>query len=397
MPNAATKMSVCKTVAFGDVARLAKERSSDPVADGLDRFVGLEHIDPGDLRVRRWGNVSDGVTFTSVFRAGHVLFGKRRAYQRKVAVPDFAGVCSSDIYVLEPTGTQLLPALLPFICQTDAFLAHAVGTSAGSLSPRTNWRSLAAFKLSLPSPDEQKRLVNALVAAEATYDAHMRLAEAAQQVEQSYAAELLRPATKKEMTRLGDVAREDITRIAVSAKATYRTAGVLNGGQGLFAKEPLCGSETRYTHLLVLRHNQLVMRKLTAWEGAIAVVSAEFDGAVVSAEFPTITLDERRLLPAYMAWVIQQPAFWREMKARSRGTALRRSRLHQRDLLKINLRVPSLEHQAELVDQMNSIRAASEAARNRAGQVQAILKAIVETAFGGQVTSTSRSSVKEGS
>src|SRR5262249_11780856 len=102
-------------VAFGDVVRLVRERSSDPARDGFARYVGLEHIDPGDLRIRRWGNVSGGTTFTNVFRAGQVLFGKRRAYQRKVAVPNFDGICSGDIYVFEPRGNALLPELLSFI------------------------------------------------------------------------------------------------------------------------------------------------------------------------------------------------------------------------------------------------------------------------------------------
>jgi type I restriction enzyme S subunit len=152
-------------VAFGDVVQLARERSSDPEADGHERFIGLEHIDPGDLRVRRWGNIADGVTFTNVFKPGQVLFGKRRAYQRKVAVADFGGVCSSDIYVLEPKGEDLLPELLPFICQTDAFFEHAVGTSAGSLSPRTNWDSLASFEFTLPPIEEQRRCALALAAS----------------------------------------------------------------------------------------------------------------------------------------------------------------------------------------------------------------------------------------
>src|SRR5690606_14933556 len=145
-------------VAFGDVVRLVRERSSDPENDGFERFVGLEHIDSEDLRIRRWGHTSDGTTFTNVFRVGQVLFGKRRAYQRKVAVADFDGVCSGDIYVFEPKDNGLLPALLPFICLTDRFFEHAVGTSAGSLSPRTNWHSLAAFEFPLPPPEEQRRI-----------------------------------------------------------------------------------------------------------------------------------------------------------------------------------------------------------------------------------------------
>ena len=86
-----------RCVKFGDVVSLSKARSQDPLADGIERYVGLEHLEPGDLRIRSWGSVADGVTFTSVFQPGQVLFGKRRAYQRKVAVADFSGVCSGDI------------------------------------------------------------------------------------------------------------------------------------------------------------------------------------------------------------------------------------------------------------------------------------------------------------
>ena len=155
-----------RRVKFGDVVRLAKARSADPLADGIERYVGLEHLEPGDLRIRSWGSVADGVTFTSIFKPGQVLFGKRRAYQRKVAVADFSGVCSGDIYVLETKDPEvLLPELLPFICQTDAFFDHAVGTSAGSLSPRTNWTSLAEFQFLLPCIEDQASLVALLAAS----------------------------------------------------------------------------------------------------------------------------------------------------------------------------------------------------------------------------------------
>ena len=156
-------------VVFGDVVRLCTERpTSDPAAEGFARYVGLEHLDPGNLALRRWGDVANGTTFTTVFRPGQVLFGKRRAYQRKVAVPDFTGVCSGDIYVLESSNDRrLLPELLPFVCQTDSFFDHAIGTSAGSLSPRTNWRSLAAYEFALPPLDEQHRMANLLTRIEA--------------------------------------------------------------------------------------------------------------------------------------------------------------------------------------------------------------------------------------
>ena len=175
MPETITKRTWTK-VAFGDFVQLSKERSKNPEADGLEHYVGLEHLKPGELKVRSWGDIADGTTFTNVFHPGQVLFGKRRAYQRKVAVADFSGVCSGDIYVLAPKGKNLLLELLPFICQTDAFFDHAVGTSAGSLSPRTNWKSLATFEFALPPLDQQQRIVEVLQAAHAAIESHRKAA-----------------------------------------------------------------------------------------------------------------------------------------------------------------------------------------------------------------------------
>jgi type I restriction enzyme M protein len=144
-------------VRFGDVVENAND-TVKPEAAGLDRFIGLEHLEPASLHIRSWGNVSDGTTFTRRCRPGQVLFGKRRAYQRKVASAEFDAVVSGDIYVLGPKNDRLLPELLPFLCLTERFFQHAVATSAGSLSPRTNWSSLASFEFDLPPLDHQRRL-----------------------------------------------------------------------------------------------------------------------------------------------------------------------------------------------------------------------------------------------
>lgn len=155
-------------VRFGDVVRNVTETCRDPEAEGLERYLGLEHLDGGELAIRRWGDLAtDEVSFTRRFRKGHVLFAKRRAYQRKLAVAEFDGICSSDILCFEPKDPNvLLPELLPFICQTDAFFDHALGTSAGSLSPRTRWSQLKTFEFPLPLLDEQKRIAEILWAAD---------------------------------------------------------------------------------------------------------------------------------------------------------------------------------------------------------------------------------------
>jgi len=158
--------SIWKRVAFGDVVRNRNETIRDARTAGIDRVIGLEHMDPGELKVGRWGSTDDGTTFTRRVKPGQTLFGKRRAYQRKVAYADFDAVCSGDIYTFEAEESQLLPEFLPFLVQSNEFFDHALDTSAGSLSPRTNWRDLATFEFDLPPVDEQQRIAGLLWAIE---------------------------------------------------------------------------------------------------------------------------------------------------------------------------------------------------------------------------------------
>jgi type I restriction enzyme, S subunit len=165
-----------KMVKFGEVVKNANLVERDPKTNRIERIVGLEHIDPENLHIRRWNSVADGTSFTRKFVPGQTLFGKRRAYQHKVAYAEFEGICSGDILTFEPKDSNvLLPELLPFICQSDAFFDHALNTSAGSLSPRTSWTALKDYIFPLPPLDEQKRITEILWAADEVSEAKAHL------------------------------------------------------------------------------------------------------------------------------------------------------------------------------------------------------------------------------
>jgi type I restriction enzyme, S subunit len=153
---------------------------------------------------------------------------------------------------------------------------------------------------------------------------------------------------------LGDVMRLDIQRTPMMPATTYRLAGVLNAGQGLVAKGEFDGGDTEYAAMNVLRADQVVMRKLTAWEGPITVVPAEFDGFVASSEFPTFTLGPE-LVPDWMRHICRSPRLWAEMKNRVRGTVQRRKRLNPEQLLQIQLPIPPREVQARIVEILDAV------------------------------------------
>ena len=154
-------------VTLGSVVNCVNDTTSKVDKSRLDRVVGLDHLIPECLHIRRWDNIEAGTSFTKTFKPGQTLFAKRRAYQRKVAFAEFYGICSGDILVFESKNpNMLLPELLPFICLSDSFYEYALRTSAGSLSPRTSWTALKEYRFSLPSLERQKKMVEVLWSAD---------------------------------------------------------------------------------------------------------------------------------------------------------------------------------------------------------------------------------------
>lgn len=147
-------------VKFGDIAASIAERVDDPSAAGVDRYVGLEHLDPDSVAIRRWGSPSDVESTKLRFYPGDVIYGRRRAYQRKQGVADFEGICSAHALVLRAKPAVCLPEFLPYFLQSDAFHQRALDISVGSLSPTINWRTLAVQEFALPPIEEQQQIVD---------------------------------------------------------------------------------------------------------------------------------------------------------------------------------------------------------------------------------------------
>jgi type I restriction enzyme S subunit len=287
--------------------RLSKERTADPDADGFDRYVGLDHIDPGDLKVHRWGSVADGTTFTSIFRPGQVLFGKRRAYQRKVAVADFEGVCSGDIYVLESTDPSVLvPELLPFICQTEEFVEYVVGRSAGSLSPRTNWTSVSKFELLLPSLTVQRQHVDVLRGILFVQECLRNVDKAAQSLGNAHNRTFFEANSNYPLLPLTDMATRVGVGIASSVTHAYATTGVPIIQNSNIRRGAIDFAEGRYVTpdfdqanaTKRLRSGDVVIAR-TGVPGAAAVVPERFVGGHT---FTTLIVspDQSHLLPKYL-------------------------------------------------------------------------------------------------
>jgi type I restriction enzyme S subunit len=152
-------------VRFDQIAEMISERI-DPAEATVDRYVGLEHLDPESLHISRWGHPSDVKGTKLRFYTEDIIFGRRRAYQRKLAVADFEGICSAHAMVLRAKPDVILPDFLPFFMQSELFFERALQISVGSLSPTINWKTLARQEFPLPPLDEQRRIAEILWASE---------------------------------------------------------------------------------------------------------------------------------------------------------------------------------------------------------------------------------------
>ena len=179
MPEVATTKAGWTAVAFGDVVRQVKDKV-DPKEAGLGRYIAGQHMDTDDLRIRRWGVIGVdylGPAFHMRFKPGHVLYGSRRTYLRKVALADFEGITANTTYVLESRDPDvLLPELLPFIMQSESFNAHSKRESKGSVNPYVNFSDLAWYEFSLPPLKEQRRIAEVLLSIEATNTKFLKVA-----------------------------------------------------------------------------------------------------------------------------------------------------------------------------------------------------------------------------
>ncbi len=134
----------------------------DPNTTTLQTYVGLEHLNAEDIHIRRNGTPDDVSGGKLRCYPGDVIFGKRRAYQRKAAIVDFDGICSAHAFVFRANPEVIDPNLFPFFLHSDQFMHRMVDISVGGLSPTINWGDLKHQEFLLPPKDQQAKLAELL-------------------------------------------------------------------------------------------------------------------------------------------------------------------------------------------------------------------------------------------
>lgn len=140
-----------------------------------EMYIGLEHLDSGSLKVRRWGSDVPITGEKLVMKKGDILFGRRNTYLRRAAIAPHNGIFSAHGMIFRPNTEVMDPDYFPFFISSDYFMNAAIRISVGSLSPTVNWKTLKDLEFDIPDIDSQRKSAVLLTAANELREAYEAL------------------------------------------------------------------------------------------------------------------------------------------------------------------------------------------------------------------------------
>jgi restriction endonuclease S subunit len=304
-----------RKVKFGNVVRQVKDKV-DPETSGLERYVAGPHMSTNDLRIRRWGEIGTaylGPAFQMRFQPGQVLYGSRRTYLRKVAVADFTGICANTTFVMETRDASvLLPEFLPLVMQTEAFHAHSIKQSKGSVNPYINFTDLVWFEFALPSFEDQIRIVKVLKSADEFIETLRSTRFALKKVRASLAVEYFTSSSKHTLIPCSDLIKNDSLTLqtgpfgTVLKASSYRKQGhpiinPVNMKDGVLSTEngPFIGDDDwQRLEKYWMRNGDMIMGRKGDMSNLI-FVRPEYDRFLIGSDCIRFRVDPLRVSQRY--------------------------------------------------------------------------------------------------
>ncbi|MBM6599552.1 restriction endonuclease subunit S [Priestia megaterium] len=385
---------------FKDICVNKNATTKDIQADRIDRYVGLEHLKPEELDISSWGLTSEGTTFTRVFSPGQVLFGKRRSYQKKAAVASFKGVCSGDILVFEANTELLIPKLLPYIVQNDDFFNYAVGTSSGSLSPRTSWKHLSEYQLRIPKEKEiQEKILTQLLKLEDALNNKKRLIQSTRLYKEKLMQQVLTKGighTKFKKTDLGEIPVEweveAISNITNLIKdGSHNPPPRVEDGIPMLSAENIFSGKINFgineknisvkdfeeMHKFYRIERGDVLMTIVGTLGRTAIV--ETDKLFTLQRSVAIFKTNDRVTPQYFNYALNSSYVIKQVNKRANVTA--QAGIYLKELAKLLIAVPPLQEQQKITKILSSIDEQIEGYEKEQTQLKEIKKAFLHQIF----------------
>ena len=410
-----------RVVRLGEVVSL-RRGTVDPAKAGYRRYVGLEHIQPGNVRLTSWGDPGSVKSAKAVFKPGDILFAKLRPYLDKAAIAESEGICSTDILVLTP-GEHIDNWYFAFLAHHPFVLNHAISTTTGVNHPRTSWRALSVGLIPLPPIPEQRAIAHVLRTVQRAKEATERVIAALKELKKSLMKHLFSygpvPLDQADQvplkeTEIGPVPEHwEVVRLGEVAN--------VKGGKRLPKGHKFSEKPTPYPYIRVVDFrngtiNKANLKFLTPEDyqllkrytisskdvyisiagtiGLVGVVPPDLDGANLTENAAKIVLNDKRLDQLFLVYALSSERGQEQIHQRAAKTS--QPKLALTRIRQIPIPLPPLLEQREIVRILQTVDRKIEAEENRKRTLEALFKTLLHHLMTGRVRVTPGRTDREG-
>ena len=352
-----------------------------PIDADKEHYIGLEHLDSDCLIVSRWGAEVTPIGEKLLMQKGDILFGKRRAYQRKVGIAPFDGIFSAHGMVLRPREDVVTKEFFPFFIASDQFMERAVRISVGGLSPTINWKDLKEQEFELPSLEEQRILSEKLWAAYRLKESCKRLLVATDEMVKSQFIEMFGGCANR--IKLSSLCSTFVDGDWIESKDQselgIRLIQTGNVGNGFFKDKE---DKSRYIseetfdnlHCTEIYPGDILVSRLPDPIGRACIIPQGLGRTITAVDCTIICLKDI-ILPDYFIAYTMTPSYAAQINEVTTGTT--RRRVSRANLGNILIPCPSIAKQQQFVAIVNQADKSKFELRKSIAAIDQVIKSLI--------------------
>jgi type I restriction enzyme S subunit len=375
-----------KHVRLVDAVALRRE-TVDPKKESELPYVGLEHIDTGQVDLKRWGKGTEVSSLKNRFAKNDVLYGKLRPYLDKAVIASVQGLCSTDILVLKPMEV-VLPEFIAQILHTQEFISFANSTTTGLNHPRTSWSAIQEFSFPLPPISEQREIAQVLSTIRRAQQATREVIQTVREVKESFLDSIFSSgsATRWPIAKLGDICERPQYGITKSASSTnsgpkFLRITDIQDGEVDWQSVPTCEISNDDFETYKLKPRDILIARIGATTGKTFLV-----GEVPNAVFGSYLIRLRAglsVIPAFLGAFTETRFYWDQIE-KSKGGRLKQG-VNIGVIQAIELPLPSIDQQKSYVTAFDELNRKLSVERERLTALQFLYQTSLHELLSGRI------------
>jgi len=343
-------MQEWKVYEFKELVNLSKEKYNPKNETMNLPCIELEHIESETGRLLGYTDSIEQQSIKNKFKANDILYGKLRPYLRKFYFPNFEGVCSSEIWVLQSIEEKIHNKYLYYLIQTNKFNEHA-NKSSGTKMPRADWNYISEITFPIPPIKEQQKIASILSTWDKAIELKEKLIEQKKQQKKGLMQKLLTGKVRLsgfvgewKNVILGKLIKE------VNEKSTennqFQVLSVTKNGivaqSEHFNKQIASENNIGYK---IIRKNNLVFSTMNLWMGSLDVLT-NYEIGIVSPAYKVFEFYQDRINPSFGKYFMKsEKMIWIYNMNSEQGASIVRRNLDLKGLLNTIVKIPSIDEQ----------------------------------------------------